>query len=53
MANSTIEKEYIVELRVTVDTVDIERYGGIENMIDDSIRGVPFSFEIEDCREIQ
>lgn len=48
-----MEKEYIVELRVTADEEEIERYGGIENLIYETTEDVPFSFDIEDCREVE
>lgn len=47
-----MEKEYIVELRVTADEEEIEKYGGIVDMILETTEDVPFSFDIEDCREV-
>lgn len=47
-----MEKEYIVELRITADEEEIEKYGGIENLIYETTEDVPFSFDIEDCREV-
>lgn len=47
------EKEYIVELRVTVDKEELEANGGnIADMIYNATMEAPFSFSIEDCREI-
>lgn len=47
------EKEYIVELRVTVDREELEANGGnITDMIYNATMEAPFSFSIEDCREI-
>lgn len=48
-----MEKEYIVELRVTADEEEIERYGDIVNLILETTGDVPFSFDIDDCREVQ
>ena len=48
-----MEKEYIVELRVSADAEDIEKYGGIKNLIYETTEDVGFSFNIEDCREVQ
>lgn len=48
-----MDKEYIVELMVTADEEEIERYGGIENLILETTEDVPFSFDIEDCRKVQ
>lgn len=47
-----MEKEYIVELRVTVDVEDIKKYGNIESLIFETMKDVPFSFDIEDCMEV-
>ena len=46
------EKEYIIELRVKVDEEVLEQYGEITNLILETTKDVPFSFDIEDCREI-
>lgn len=48
-----MEKEYIVELRVTVDEEELEANGGdITDMIYNATMEAPFSFSIGDCREV-
>ena len=48
-----MEKEYIVELRVAVDAEKLEANGGdIKDMIYNATMEAPFSFSIEDCREV-
>ena len=46
------EKEYIIELRVKVDKEVLKQYGDITNLILETTEDVPFSFDIEDCREV-
>ncbi len=46
-----MEKEYIAELRITVDEEELEKYRNIRDMIYESTKDVPFSFDIMDCRE--
>ena len=46
------EKECIIELRVKVDKEVLKQYGDITNLILETTEDVPFSFDIEDCREV-
>lgn len=48
-----MEKEYIVELRITVDQDDLKEYMNVQDMIYETMEDVPFCFDIEDCREVQ
>lgn len=45
-------KEYIVELRVKVEDEVLEAYGDVTNLVLETTQDVPFSFDIEDCKEI-
>ena len=45
-------KEYLVELRVKVDDEVLEEYGDVANLVLETTEEVPFSFDIEDCREV-
>lgn len=45
-------KEYLIELRVKVEDEVLEVYGDVTNLVLETTQDVPFSFDIEDCREV-
>lgn len=48
-----MEKEYIVMLKITADEDEIQKYGNIESMIYETTEDVPFSFNIENVKEVR
>ena len=45
-------KEYVIELRVTVEDDVLSEYENVSDLIYQTTEDVPFSFNIEDCREV-
>lgn len=45
-------KEYLVQLRVKVEDDVLKEYGDVTNLILETTEEVPFSFDIDDCREV-
>lgn len=45
-------KEYLVQLRVKVEDDVLKEYGDVTNLILETTEEVPFSFDIDDCSEV-
>lgn len=47
-----MDKYYSVELRITVDDEELKKYDDVKDMIYDSTQETPFSFYIENVKEL-